>query len=218
MLVHSRRPHHLTLWPIALPVLLAASAASAQEVPAAQPAEAALVEALREGGYILYMRHASTEKDYADQVSAVMGDCSTQRTLSAEGWQEAKSIGAAIETLAIPVGEVFSSEYCRAWQTAEIAFGRHVARADLNFEPAEEYSPEQIQAMKARIHALLGRSPSPGYNLVYVGHDDPFEAATGIYPEPQGVIHVVKPGEGGSFNVLGSIAPDAWAGLLQALD
>ena len=43
-----------------------------------------------------------------------------------------------------------------------------------------------------------------------VGHDDPFEAATGIYPEPQGVAYVLRPDGAGGFEVLGHIDPDAW--------
>ena len=75
-------------------------------------APADLVAALREGGHVGFVRHGSTESDYADQIDAVMGDCSTQRGLSEAGWREAREIGAAFERLEIPVGAVFSSEYC----------------------------------------------------------------------------------------------------------
>ncbi|MCL2924237.1 MAG: hypothetical protein MGF17_06310, partial [Trichodesmium sp. MAG_R04] len=44
-----------------------------------------LLNALKQGGYVIYFRHAQTEKDYADQVTAVMGNCSTQRVLSEVG-------------------------------------------------------------------------------------------------------------------------------------
>lgn len=54
-----------------------------------------LIGALRTGGYVIYIRHATTEKDYADQISAKIGDCSTQRMLSADGWREARNVGAA---------------------------------------------------------------------------------------------------------------------------
>ena len=41
-------------------------------------------------------------------------------------------------------------------------------------------------------------------------HDDPFEASTGIYPEPQGVCYVVKPLGEKKFEILGSITPEQW--------
>lgn len=172
-----------------------------------------LVEALRSGGHVVFIRHAQTEKDYADQINAVIGNCSTQRTLSEAGWQEARGIGAAFERLDIPVGEVISSQYCRAWQTAGLAFGRYKKTADLNFEPAEEYSEAQVKAMRDRMLPHLTRVPSEGTNTVLVGHDDPFEAATGIYPEPMGVAFVVKPHGNGRFEILGSIAPGEWSAI-----
>lgn len=198
-------------------VLAETPAETAPDAFVGQLSGAALVEALRQGGHVLYIRHASTETDYADQVAAVMGDCSTQRTLSKAGWQESRVIGAAIEVLAIPVGAVYSSQYCRAWQTAELAFGRHVELAELNFEPAEAYTEAQVTAMRDRVKPLLRHEPEAGYNIVYVAHDDPFEAATGIYPEPQGVAYVLKPGGAEGFGVVGVIKPDEWAALVDTM-
>ncbi len=193
--------------------LLIAPFLSAATLPAdAQSADpAGLVEALRGGGHVIYIRHARTEVDYADQVMAVMGYCTTQRVLGEEGWQEARAIGGAFERLAIPVGEVLSSEYCRAWQTADLAFGRYEKTPALNFQPAETYSDAQVAAMRDAVTPLLSEPPAePGENTVIVAHDDPFEAATGIYPEPMGVAYVLRPGGDGTFEVLGAIAPDQW--------
>lgn len=172
-----------------------------------------LVSALKKGGHVVFIRHGTTESDYADQVKAVMGDCSTQRTLSEAGWSESKAIGAAFERLEIPVGDVISSQYCRGWQTADLAFGRYEATSDLNFEPAEDYSEMQIKAMRDRMVPHLARAPEAGNNTVLVGHDDPFEAATGIYPEPMGVTYVLLPDNQGGFEVLGHIKPDQWQSL-----
>lgn len=172
-----------------------------------------LIAALKEGGHVIYLRHAQTERDYADQVEAVLGDCGTQRVLSAAGWAQAKSIGSAIAALDIPVGDVISSEYCRAWQTADLAFGRFEMTDKLNFAPAEDYSDADIALMRAGVAPLLSQVPETG-NLVIVGHDDPFEAATGIYPEPQGVAYVVRPDGNGGFEVMGRIGPDDWTSAM----
>ena len=174
-------------------------------------AGAPLLQALRQGGLIVFIRHTATERDGADQVSAVMGDCSTQRMLSEKGWQDAKAIGAAFSRLRIPVGDVVTSEYCRAWQTAEIAFGRHVTNAAMNFEPAEDYSTRQTRAMRFRMRPLLAALPAAGTNTVLVGHDDPFEAATGIYPEPMGVAFILRPDGRGGFSLLAHLKPEDWA-------
>lgn len=190
-----------------LALSLLATAVQAGDLP---PDE--LVSALREGGLVIYLRHASTEADYADQVSAIMGDCSTQRVLSATGWAEARAIGAALRDADIPLGTVLSSEYCRAWQTAELVAGRHETTDALNFEPAEDYSDAQMAAMRDRVAPLLGEVPERG-NTLLVGHDDPFEAATGIYPEPMGVAYILRPDGSGGFEVLGRIAPTDWPGV-----
>jgi hypothetical protein len=105
-----------------------------------------------------------------------------------------------------------SSQYCRAWQTADLAFGYHEETAALNFEPAEDYSDVQIQAMRDRVTPLVMARMQAGSNRVIVGHDDPFEALTGIYPEPQGVAYVLQVRDG-AIEVLGAIAPDAWPGM-----
>jgi phosphohistidine phosphatase SixA len=172
-----------------------------------------LVEALRRGGHVVYIRHAATQREGADQVSAVMGDCATQRMLSEEGWRQARALGAAFRRLNIPVGEVVSSEYCRAWQTADLAFGRYAKNAALNFEPAEDYTDAQEAAMRERLRPLLAARPPAGRNMVLVGHDDPFEAATGVYPEPMGVTWVIRPGGPGGFTLLGQIRPGDWQAL-----
>ncbi|NJN86433.1 MAG: histidine phosphatase family protein [Leptolyngbyaceae cyanobacterium SL_7_1] len=176
---------------------------------------AALVSALREGGYVIFFRHAQTEVDYADQVFARMGHCATQRMLGEEGWQQARAIGQAFETLAIPVGEVYSSEYCRAWQTADLAFGRYEKLAALNFPPSSDYTEAQIAEMRNNLTPLLTAVPATGTNTVIVGHDDLFDAVTGIYPEPQGIAYIVKPDGQGGFEIVANVESEEWMQLAQ---
>ena len=190
---------------LAMSVMFASG--TAQGVEPADPQS--LVLALQQGGLVIYIRHAATEKDYADQLTADPLSCATQRVLSERGWHQAKDLGQAIADLDIPVGEVASSQYCRAWQTADLAFGRYAKTKALNFEAAEEYTPDQIAAMRQRVLPILMAPIPQGENRVVVGHDDPFEAVTGIYPEPQGVAFILRPTADG-VEVLGSIAPDQW--------
>ncbi|MEM6453690.1 MAG: histidine phosphatase family protein [Acidobacteriota bacterium] len=176
---------------------------------------AALLESLRRGGHVIYLRHAQTEKDYADQVTADPSDGSTQRVLSEAGWHQAKAIGTAFRTLGIPVGKVVSSEYFRAWQTADLAFGTYEKAAALNFEPAEDYSPIQVKAMRTRVKPFLVEMPEAGTNTVLVGHDDPFEAVTGIYPEPQGVAYVLTPDGEGGYAIAAKLESQDWSKLAR---
>ena len=172
-----------------------------------------LLNELRRGGYVIYFRHATTQKDYADQAdpSLDLKDCSTQRKLSTEGIEEAQTIGLAFAKKEIPVGTIITSEYCRAWKTANLAFGR-VDKKDnrLNFLPFENYTDQQMLLMKTMVMPLLSDLPADGLNTVIVGHDDLFEAATGIYPEPQGIAYVLKPDGEGSFILISNMLPKEW--------
>jgi phosphohistidine phosphatase SixA len=172
-----------------------------------------LLNALRRGGFVIYIRHAQTEKDYADQVTANPLDCSTQRMLSEVGWNQSKAIGEAFKKYSIPVNDVISSQYCRAWQTADLAFGKYQKNAALNFPKAEDYTPEQEAQMKAQLTPLLTAAPPQGKNTVIVGHDDLFEAATGIYPAPQGMAYVIKPDGQGGFELIANLRSEEWGNL-----
>jgi phosphohistidine phosphatase SixA len=176
---------------------------------------AELVSALQQGGHIIYFRHAQTEKDYADQADPKMklDDCETQRKLNDVGIKQAKDIGAAFTAKKIPVGEVITSEYCRAWKTADLAFGKHKKNPKLNFLPFEEYTEAQVAEMKANVTPLLTAVPPSGKNTVIVGHDDIFEAGTGIYPAPQGMAYVLTPDGKGGFTIQANLLPEDWAKL-----
>jgi hypothetical protein len=104
-----------------------------------------------------------------------------------------------------------TSQYFRAWQTGYLAFGKYKKKARLNFLPYEDYTPEQVEKMKRRTMPFVSRQVRPGGNRVIIAHDDPFEAVSGIYPEPQGVAYVLKPKAGSGFEVLGHIPPDGWS-------
>ena len=85
-------------------------------------ATAATVQALKRGGFVLYLRHVSSDTSKPDRVPSVdFNDCATQRPLSSEGRRQAAQIGKAVRSLGIPIGEVRVSPYCRTKETAELA-------------------------------------------------------------------------------------------------
>ena len=184
----------------------------------------ALASALRGGGHVIYIRHAKTNKDWGDQVSPELdlSDCSTQRRLSDEGKADAKQIGEGIKAAGIPVGDVISSDYCRAYNTADIAFGTYTKNSNLNFLPCVECTPKDYEEYAARVSPLLSAKPEAGKNTFLVGHDDPFQGVTmpvipenGIYPAPMGVAYVAKPLGDGKFDLVAKILPNQWQTLAQ---
>ncbi len=69
--------------------------------------------------------------------------------------------------------------------------------------------------MREGIKPLLTTVPAGGTNTVIVGHDDVFEAATGIYPEPQGTAYILKPDGKGGFEIVANMEPEEWGTLLR---
>src|SRR5918995_7047565 len=158
-----------------------------------------LVEALQEGGLVIYLRHAATDRSKEDADVVDFDDCSTQRNLNDAGREQARTIGEAFRALEIPVDEVVSSEYCRTRQTGELAFGRVELEPDLTGFPNR--GEPTYERRVARTRELLGQPVGDG-NLVLVAHVKNIVAAAGVSLE-EGELAVFEPLEGRDFRHLG---------------
>ena len=104
-------------------LLVCASAGSqASPLAAREGVGGDLLGLLSSGGYVIYQRHALTDTTRGDADPVDLKDCSTQRPLSDAGRTLAHKIGAAFRVAHIPVGEIVSSPYCRAVETAALEF------------------------------------------------------------------------------------------------
>ncbi|HEX2333742.1 MAG TPA: histidine phosphatase family protein, partial [Burkholderiales bacterium] len=86
--------------------------------PALAQPSAEVLSLLREGGYVLYFRHTSTDFSQNDSRMTSFEDCASQRNLTDRGRDEARAIGEHVRRLKIPVGEVLASPFCRTMETA----------------------------------------------------------------------------------------------------
>ena len=166
-----------------------------------------LVDALRRGGYVVYLRHATTNADQVDADSPDFKRCETQRNLSDEGRRMAREIGSAFRSLGIPVGLIMSSPYCRTVQTAELAFGRHAISPILYF--AMGIAKDERANQSATLRQMLSTPPSGATNTVLVGHNANIKEATGIWPKREGDAHVFRPGPTGFVHV-GEVTAEDW--------
>ena len=128
-----------------------------------------LLARLRRGGHLILMRHAATVPGIGDPDGFVLADCATQRNLSAAGRQDAVRIGAAMQSLGIPVARVLSSRWCRCLDTARLAFGQvaPVPMLDSMFN-------DDAAAREAKLRQLAAwlKTPRPAdTNVVLVTHD-----------------------------------------------
>jgi broad specificity phosphatase PhoE len=183
--------------------------ASAQSTaPGATLSEGELIDALRRGGYVIYFRHAATNPEQADTSDPKLGRCEGQQNLSGDGRQMARDIGAAFQTLRIPVGKVVSSPYCRTVETATLAFGRNELSDALFFAMGFGKTEREQQGLALR--QMLAAPPGRGTNTVLVSHHANLKEATGIWPKREGEAHVFRPRPDGGFDYLGEISAEGW--------
>jgi phosphohistidine phosphatase SixA len=81
----------------------------------------ALVKALRQGGYVIVMRHASSPREVPDKQTANPDNTKPERQLDETGRATSAAMGKALRDLKIPIGEVFTSPTYRALETLRLA-------------------------------------------------------------------------------------------------
>src|SRR6267154_1664696 len=85
--------------------------ALAQSSATAAPA---WIAALRDGGYVIVVRHGATYADQADTNPLDPKDTAHQRQLNDAGRAAAKATGDALRAMKVPVGQVTTSQFQRA--------------------------------------------------------------------------------------------------------
>jgi phosphohistidine phosphatase SixA len=185
---------------------------------AQQPARATLDE-LKQGGFVIVIRHGRTNESPAfprDESPTDLATCSGQTMLTDAGKAQARAIGAAFRNAAIPIGKVLASGLCRAVETARLAFGR-VEPSDAllieSFVPiagatAPPPWPQRVELMKAMVAA----APEAGANTVLITHFPNIRAALGIQIN-FGDAAIVKPDGRGGIEVVGKILSREWLSL-----
>jgi phosphohistidine phosphatase SixA len=153
-------------------------------------------------GTIVLFRHANAP-GVGDPPNFKLGDCSTQRNLDEAGREQARRIGAAFRARKVDVRAVWSSQWCRARDTADLAFpGRRKDLPAFNsfFNDEPRLREEQTKGARDSLRAWRG----PGV-LVVFSHQVNITALTGAgMASGEGVI-VRAAGE--KIEVLGRITP-----------
>ncbi len=200
--------------PVAVPVLLAFLLAFLLAAAVGGPAHAdeAAWDALKRAGSFAILRHALAPGT-GDPADFALGDCGTQRNLSAAGRAQARRIGAAFANRGIVVDRVLTSQWCRSRDTAtelagaltapRLGWTANVPVADLpalnSFFGRRDAEPAQTAALLA----LLRDVPNDE-KLILVSHFVNVRALTGIAPRSGGLV-VFELDEAGLVRVLGEI-------------
>lgn len=185
--VQTQRSHRNATRPGALCALALALAFPATHATAD---DAQLIHQLQAGGLLVLIRHAATEPGTGDPPAFRLGDCSTQRNLSAAGRTQARALGEWFRSWQIPVSEVRSSRWCRCLDTATEAFAPQATVTPWppldSFFGARHREPGATAAARAAL-----ATPHAG-NRVWVTHQVNITALSGVYPAP-GELILMRP-------------------------
>lgn len=179
-----------------------------------------LLDSLREGGYFLYSRHGEATVGI-DQPYLNFQNCYTQRNLSGLGRRQAIYYGALIRTLQIPVVyPVIASPFCRAVETAQLAFGRGYVQVDPFWVNVYNLSGNITQSEQVRIldalRSKLEILPAPGTNQVIIAHGFPDAVGLGQIPDIGTV--VARPlGRGNGFEIISRLSLSDLAKLQRTI-
>jgi len=167
-------------------------------------ADPALWKKLHEAGHFAIMRHAEAPGT-GDPDNFSIGDCTTQRNLSASGRAQAVAIGEVARENGIENASVYSSQWCRCVDTA---VGLNLG--DVQALPALNSFYQRYQNKEANLTALRqflndhrnDRSPK-----ILVTHQVTISALTGQYTR-QGETIIFKHLGGDALEIIGSILPE----------
>jgi phosphohistidine phosphatase SixA len=182
------------------------------------PPAPAWVAALRDGGYVIVLRHGATYTDQADTNPLDPKDTAHQRQLNDAGRAAAKSMGDALRTLKIPVGKVQTSQFQRAVETGTLlGFGEVSSTADIA-EGGLVVTPNENNRRTAALRTLAATSPPAGTNIVLVTHKPNIVDAFGKdwFDVREGEASIFRPDGKGGYTAVARVQAAEWAPLAKA--
>lgn len=154
--------------------------------------------ALRSPAHIALIRHALAPGTF-DPPGFRLGECATQRNLSAEGRRQAERIGDLFRANDVARAQIFSSQWCRCLETATLlGLGEVIPQPLLNsFAEDRGRGAQQITDLRAWLAGLpLERA------TVLVTHQVVISGLSAVSPA-SGEIVVMRRGAGADLVMVG---------------
>ena len=173
-----------------------------------------LLHALRRGGYVIVMRHASSPMETPTKQTADPDNTNLERQLDETGRTSAAAMGKALRDLKIPIGEVLSSRAYRALETARLAqFGSPRVAPELgdNGRSMQQSTDAQTVWLRKRVTQF----PPPGSNTMLVTHLPNIERAFPEYSAglADGEALIFGPNGNGGAALVARVKIDQWPTL-----
>jgi phosphohistidine phosphatase SixA len=174
-----------------------------------------LVNGLRQGGYVLVMRHTSSPTALPDKSSAFPGNDKLERQLDETGHATARAMGDAIKSLRIPLGDVLSSPTYRALETVRFAaFGKAKTFSELG-DGGQGMAVQSPAAAADWLRAKSMERPRAGSNTLIVTHAPNIQGAFGQSAAgiADGETMVFLPDGKGGADLVARVKVDDWPRL-----
>jgi phosphohistidine phosphatase SixA len=197
---------------IAIAAVITGSAGAQAE----QLSGAPLVTALRQGGYVLLMRHAKSPEAKPEQAAADPENTNLERQLDQTGRETATAMGEAMKKLGIPIGDVLSSPTYRARETVRLAsFGRAQTFAELG--DGGQSMQRITEAPAEWLRKRVGEAPRGGTDTVMITHMPNIAAAFGQAANgaADGETFVFRPDGKGGAELIARVKIEEWPGLAK---
>ena len=156
-----------------------------------------LMKQLKDGEKLIFIRHAYAPGS-GDPNNFNLNDCSTQRNLSDRGKKQAEHIGSIFRENKIEIDEVYSSEWCRCKETAEIAFTNFTTKNFLNSFYSSNYAKNKTKQIKDLMKFVKKNDFEK--NIIFVTHYVLISEVLDYAPSSGEIIVSDK-----EFNMIGSI-------------
>jgi broad specificity phosphatase PhoE len=170
---------------------------------------------LRQGGYVIVLRHAATTSDQSGTDSMSRKNLPAERQLNEQGSVQARSIGDSIRKLKIPVGLVLTSTAQRAVDTARLlGFGEVAVNPDLA-ESGPALSADENNRRAQAFRKLVAARPPADNNVVIVSHKPNIVDAFGkdLADLNEGESLIFEPDGKGGYKRIARIQADRWDAL-----
>ena len=126
-----------------------------------------LIKELELGGKLIFIRHGYAPGS-GDPQNFNFNDCSTQRNLSNKGREQSKNIGKLFSKYNINIKNVYSSEWCRCKETANIAFKKFETKKFLNSFYSARFEKNKKKQVKEFNNFIKNWDKKE--NLIFVTH------------------------------------------------
>ena len=198
---------------VACLVQVFAGATSAQE----RYVDLEVIKALREGGHVLIMRHAEANPDQFDQDPRNFRVIKRQQQLTERGRTSARAFGTAVRSIGTRIGDVHTSLFHRAFETA-VEAGYKGAKATIDLtEGSLVASPNEQRRRAAGFRRLIVAPMATGTTRLIVSHRVNIAQALGKewYDVKEGEVSIFRIDKG-AYALLARIQIDEWSRLVSA--